>query len=143
VILIVVVAVVWIIWRMFFGYAGCDNWDCFNVHLKDCSRTRFVGESNKMVFEYVIRGSSRGSCRVDVELLQGELNNQDSVALEGKKMRCDLPIGVVSVPESNIGRCHGLLKEGLQDLFIKKLYIYLVQNVGRINLEALDVPKSN
>ena len=43
-------------------------------------------------------------------------------------------------PESDIGSCHGPLKEGLQDLIIQKLHSYLVQNLGRINLEVLDLP---
>jgi hypothetical protein len=73
-------------------------------------------------------------------LLQGELNNQDSVKLEGNKMECKLPRGVVMIPESDIGNCHGLLKEGLQDLVIQKLHTYLVQNLGRINLELVDIP---
>jgi hypothetical protein len=72
-------------------------------------------------------------------LLQGELSNQDSVRLEGQEMTCFLPKGVVMIPESDIGRCHGLLKEGLQDLVIEKLHAYLVQNLGQINLEMIDV----
>ena len=39
-------------------------------------------------------------------------------------------------PESDINNCHGLLKEGLQDLFISKLHRYIVQNLGEINVEA-------
>ena len=95
-----------------------------------------------MIFEYVIKGVSGGECEVDVELLMGELNNQDSIRLEHQKMTCMLPEKVVMIPESNIGKCHGLLKEGLQDLVIKKLHTYLVQNVGRINLEIIEVPVS-
>ena len=58
-------------------------------------------------------------------------------------MTCMLPEGIVMIPESNIGKCSGLLKEGLQDLVIRKLHTYLVQNLGRINLEVLDVPEVN
>jgi len=45
------------------------------------------------------------------------------------------------IPESNIGKCTGLLKEGLQDLVIKKLHTYLVQNLGKLNLELVDLPE--
>jgi len=141
VILAILIILVWAVWKIFFGYTTCDNWSCFNANLKGCDRTSFVGANNKMVFKYTIRGDSGASCRVDVKLLQGELNNQNSVALEGKKMECDLPKSVVMIPESNIGNCHGMLKEGLQDRYIKKLYTYLVQNLGQINLETLNVPK--
>lgn len=124
---------------MLFGYDQCDDWECFNENLADCDRARFIGGS-KMIFEYTIKGGRAEYCEVDVLLLQGELNNQDSVKLEGNKMTCDLPRGVVMIPESDIGNCHGLLKEGLQDLVIQKLHTYLVQNLGKINLELVDIP---
>jgi len=93
-----------------------------------------------MIFQYVIKGGSGKNCRVDVKLMQGELSNQDSLKLEGKSMTCLLPKGVVMIPESNIVLCSGPLKEGLQDLVIKKLHTYLVQNLGRLNLEMADLP---
>jgi hypothetical protein len=37
------------------GYSECEDWDCFNDRLADCSRTRFIGGS-KMIFEYTIKG---------------------------------------------------------------------------------------
>ena len=130
------------IWMFFFSYASCDTWECFNAHLKDCSKVKFIGGTD-MVFEYIIKGSSNGECEVAVQLLQGKFNNQDSIKLEMQKMTCSLPKGVVMIPESDIGNCHGMLKEGLQDLVIKKLYTYLVQNLGKLNLEMLDVPEVN
>ena len=135
---VVLVIVVLAVLLLFFGYNECENWDCFNARLGECGRTKFIGGS-KMIFEYTIKGMKDGECEVGVKLLQGELNNQDSVKLEYQKMTCWLPKGVVMIPESDIGNCHGLLKEGLQDLVIKKLHTYLVQNLGRLNLEMLDV----
>ena len=138
-VLLVVVVLVWVIWFMFFSYAECGTWECFNEKLETCNRVKFIG-GDEMIFEYIVRGGSDNECRVDVELLQGELNNQDSIKLENQKMSCMLPKGVVMIPESDIGNCHGMLKEGLQDLLIKKLYVYLVQNLGRVNLEMVDIP---
>ena len=69
------------------------------------------------------------------------MNNADSISLEGQSMTCMLPLGVVMAPESDIGICHGLLKEGLQDLVIRKLHTYLVQNLGRLNLEVAGLPE--
>ena len=135
--LICVAVVSYAIWFMFLSFENCETWDCFNNNLRDCDRAQFIG-GNRMIFEYTIRGSSGDVCTVNVELLQGELNNQDSIALEGKEMRCNLPKGVVMIPESDIGNCHGELKEGLQDLVIKKLHTYLVRNLGKLNLEIID-----
>jgi hypothetical protein len=139
-ILIVLALVVYIIWFVFFSYAECVSWDCFNSHLEKCDRVKFIGESNKMIFEYVVQGNSEGECIVGIELLQGELNNEESIKMEGQKMTCYLEEGVIMIPESKIQQCHGLLKEGLQDLMIKRLHAYLVQNLGKINLEVLDAP---
>ena len=137
--LVILVILIWGAWFVFFSYASCENWDCFNNKLEGCDKVKFIG-GDDMIFEYTIRGSSGDECEVGVQLLQGELNNQDSLKLEMHKMTCMLPEGVVMIPESNIGKCTGLLKEGLQDLVIKKLHTYLVQNLGKINLEIVGVP---
>ena len=134
-VLLVVVLLV-VVWVLVFGYGECDSWDCFNENLRRCDRVRFVGGAD-MIFEYTIKGVSGDECEVEVELLMGELNNQDSIRLEHQKMTCMLPRKIVMIPESNIGNCHGLLKEGLQDLVIKKLHTYIVQNLGKINLELV------
>jgi hypothetical protein len=139
--LVGIALILYILWFAFFSYKECTNWECFNDRLVGCSKTKFIGGS-KMILEYTIRGDSEGLCEVDVELLQGELNNQEQKKIEFTKMSCNLPLGVLMLPESNIGNCHGELKEGLQDIIIKKLHTYLVQNVGQINLEILDAPVS-
>lgn len=125
------------VWLLFFLRMPCDDWDCFNDALKNCKRVSFIGGTD-MVFQYKINGIRDDRCEVGAKLLQGELNNQDSLKLEGQEMKCSLPKGVVMIPESDISNCHGLLKEGLQDLVIKELYSYLVQNIGKINLELVD-----
>lgn len=136
---IFLIAFLWSVWFLFFSYDDCANQSCFDANLKDCDKTKFVG-GNDMVFEYVIEGTNSGECEVQVELLQGELNNADSLKLEGQTMTCMLPLGAVVMPESDISVCHGLLKEGLQDLVIRKLHTYLVQNLGRLNLEMAGLP---
>ncbi|MDH3324328.1 MAG: hypothetical protein OEL89_01695 [Candidatus Peregrinibacteria bacterium] len=125
-------------WFLVFNYTECTSWECFNSHLESCDRADFIGGTD-MIFEYVIKGGFGSDCEVGVQLLQGELNSRDSVKLEKQEMTCMLPKGVVMIPESDIGNCHGLLKEGLQDLVIKKLHTYLVQNLGNIDLEVLSV----
>lgn len=125
------------IWFFFLSYKECDNWDCFNSRLEDCKRTKFIGGTN-LIFEYTIFGKEKENCKVGIELLQGEINNKDSEKLVGQEMDCYLPYGVVMIPESKILNCHGELKEGLQDLIITKLHTYIVQNIGKVNLEIID-----
>ena len=116
---------------------ACDSWECFNDNLKSCERTTFIG-GDDMIFEYEILGEFNSHCQVDVKLLQANLGVQESLSLEDKAMVCDVPLGVVILPGSDIGSCHGLLKEALQDQIIEKLYSYVVSNVGQISLEVLD-----
>lgn len=137
---VILIGVIWLIWIFFFGYEDCQDKACFDANLLDCDKANFIG-GDDMIFRYEIRGNDGDKCVVDVELLQGELNNEDSRKLEGQSMTCMLPEGVVVDPESDIGLCHGLLKEGLQDLVIRKLHTYLVQNLGRLNLEMAGLPE--
>ena len=137
-ILLGLLIIVFGVWFLFFNYTECKDWDCFNSNLKNCDKVKFIGGSD-MIFEYTVKGSSGSECKVDVKLLQGELNNKESIKLENREMTCVLPKGVVMIPESDIGKCNGFLKEGLQDLIIKRLYSEIVQNLGRINLEVLDI----
>jgi hypothetical protein len=133
------VVLVYLAWFAFFNYEDCRSGDCFNENLKNCDKARFVS-GDDMIFEYIIKGKSGGDCEVSVKLLQGELKNAESLKLEDQVMICSLPLGAVVAPESDIDVCHGILKEGLQDLIIKKLHTYLVQNLGRLNLELTDIP---
>ena len=137
---VVVIVLGWLTFQIFFSYEDCGSRQCFDENLRDCDKTRFVAGED-MIFEYTIEGRGGGGCEVEVELLQGELNNADSRKLEGQKMLCTLPLGVVMNPEADVGACHGLLKEGLQDLIINKLHTYLVQNLGKLNLEMLGIPE--
>lgn len=141
-IIIILIGVVFGVWYFLYSYEVCQDSLCFDDNLKECDRARFI-DGDDMIFEYFIKGKSGGDCEVKVELLQGELKNEDSGKLKGEVMTCMLPFGAVVVPESDIRVCHGLLKEGLQDLIIKKLHTYLVQNLGRLNLEIAGLPEVN
>ena len=131
-IVVTILAIVAVLTWLNFGFKECVDQACFDKSLEKCQRTVFINEG-EMVFEYKIKGVQRESCVVDVELLQADLSNQDSLEVEGDKMTCYLPLGVVSIPEADIGICHGILKEGLQDLMISKLHKYIVQNIGEIS----------
>ncbi len=115
-----------------FYFRKCENKTCFNDYLRDCKKAQYTSFSN-MTFHYKILGKEDGNCSVNIKMLKGDFNNQDSLKLETKDMTCSLPLGVVMTPESDISLCHGLLKEGLQDLIIQKMHRYIVQNLGKIN----------
>ena len=124
-------------WLLFFNFEDCRDLECFNENLRECDRARFIG-GDEMVFRYSILGRSGQDCRIHTELLQGELNNQDSLKLEGQGMVCNLPFRMVAVPENNIDECHGILKENLQDIVIKKMYSYIIQNIDNLGLQSIN-----
>jgi hypothetical protein len=136
--LLAIALILSLIWLTFFYSRACENQTCFNDYLKDCKRANFI-TSGGMVFHYKILGKSSEGCEVNVKLLQGDLSNRDSLKLEKKEMRCYLPFNTVAAPEADIGLCTGQLKEGLQDLLIQKLHTYIVQNLGKINAELMNI----
>ena len=105
-------------------YNRCNDFDCFKENLAECKKTKFAGGDN-IIYGYIIEGTTNGKCVVSVELLEGKLTNHDTSILKGKSMVCYLDYGVVSLPESDLSKCHGELKEALQEQVINKLiHIY-------------------
>ncbi len=113
-------------------YQKCDNWECFNNNLAKCKRTKFAGGTD-ILFGYTILGKENDNCKVDVILLEGQLNNQDILKLKGKTMICETPLGIRMLPEAELSRCHGELKENLQEQIINDLHNYIIQNLGQMN----------
>ncbi len=127
----ILILLIVLVWANFFWYRECSNAQCFADYLKNCRSSKF-DKTGAMQFQYRILGIREGQCAVSVKLLQGDLNNEDSRKIEGDSMDCLLPKGMVVVPEAEIAYCHGVLKEGLQDLIISKMHKYIVQNLGDV-----------
>jgi len=121
-----------LIWMNFFYAKKCDNQECFDFALRDCKRAQFVKQGD-ISMKYFILGKSGDECDVRVEVLGANVAEVDEERLIGKSMVCKVPLGLVIVPESQIGNCHGLLKEELQDMIIENLHKQIVQNLGEIN----------
>lgn len=138
--IIILIVIILAVWFFLFKFEECNNIDCFTKNLEECGRARYVS-GEKMIFEYKILGEKNDKCEINVELLKGELNNQESIKLERQEMVCSINLGSVEMPGSDISKCTGQLKEGLQELLIKKLHTYIVQNLGRINYDLLEIPK--
>ena len=118
-----------------FYYKDCTNSpSCFYAHMEKCSHAIYVNAQN-MTFEYRILGKSGDSCVVNVKMLRSDLIKEDLSKLLSQNMRCSIPFGVVIVPESNLDYCHGTLKEEMQNRIINKLYAYIVQNIGKIEVQ--------
>lgn len=118
-----------------FYYKDCTNdASCFYAHMEKCSHATYVNAQN-MTFEYKILGKSGTDCVLNVKLLRSDLRKEDLSALISQSMKCHIPLGVVIVPESDLDNCHGILKEELQNRIVNKLYSYIVQNIGKIEIQ--------
>lgn len=133
--LIVVLAAA-VYFTFFYSYS-CDDKSCFVSHQEKCSRTVFVNEEDNAVWKYKIKGKEDGMCVINVELTEVKQGNLDLIKLKNKDMNCYLPVGAVTSPEADISKCHGRLKEGMQEIIIENLHSYILDNVGTID-EELD-----
>jgi len=123
-----------IYFTFFFSYK-CEDISCFRAHQEKCSRTEFINDLSDTTWNYKIHGKEGGSCEIEVEILQIKEGTNDKVRLEGQSMKCYLPLTEISSPESDLQRCHGLLKEELQEIMIKNAHKYIVDNIGDISEE--------
>ncbi len=137
-VLAVVVLAAAIYFSFFFDY-NCDDKACFQAHQQKCSRTNFINDIEEATWEYNIKGKNDGACEIEVKMLQIKEGTLDKKKLEGLTMICTLPIGSAASPESDIGLCHGELKEEMQNLIIQKLHYYIIDNIGQID-EELENP---
>jgi hypothetical protein len=113
--------------------AKCSDIECFNKNLISCREASYISESSDIVMQYNIIGKKNGACNVDIKILQvkkGDIKLQD---LEGNSMLCSLPLGIVMAPEADMKKCHGLLKEIIQEEVISRMHRQLIENIGQIS----------
>jgi len=123
------------VWFTFFGGKACGDFDCFQKKMQKCERADLINEQPEASWKYQIVGTRGGECAIDVTLLQakeGELGIQE---LEGLEMRCLYPKGRATYPESDLNRCSGELKEEMQEIVIRRLHTYILENLGELSGE--------
>jgi len=138
VIILSAVIVVVVILALYFTFSytkSCKDASCFNSALTKCSKASYINEAEDASWFYSIKGKHSGECEIEVELLQLKQGTNVIAGLEGESMLCYTPIGVITSPQANLDKCHGLLKEDMQSLVINKLHNYIVENLGQISGE--------
>ena len=119
----------------FFSYIpkSCENIECYGKALVDCRKVWVINEDENYVWRYEILNEGNNNCNVEVILLKmkdGTINVED---LEGKSMVCRVEKVGDILPEKDMLRCSGILKEELQEIIIDRLHNYLLENIGEIN----------
>lgn len=135
IIIVAIVAVVMLLALLYFSFfytKKVDNQTDFNKELYNCDKAVFLNDEQSAVWQYDITGKANGACRVEVSLITAKEGVADIKTLEGQSMTCDLPMGSINSPESNLKLCHGLLKEGIQEILIEKMHAYVTTNLGVI-----------
>ena len=111
----------------------CNEKECFYNSLAECRRTAFVNDGPETTLQYSIIGAYGGKCNVDVKILQIKRGTSELAVLEGKEMRCSLPLGLAVEPEKDLQSCHGVLKEEIQNIIIQRMHAQIVENLGKVS----------
>jgi hypothetical protein len=131
----IIILLIAAIYFTFFFYYSCDDLSCFQSHQEKCVKTKFINDEEDTTWKYTIQGKEGDRCEITVEALVIKKGSADKQKLEGKEMNCYLPLRSIATPESDLARCHGELKEEMQNLIIQKLHAYIIENVEEIDEE--------
>lgn len=140
-ILVFLIVLVVIYWSLLYTRT-CENQECFNTYLLECKKAEWINDAEEATWLYTIKGISEKTCEVEVKLLVIKSGKMDMKEAEGKMMNCKIPEGVVTNPSQNLEYCSGLLKEEFQELIIKRMHSYILENLGEIS-EELTKPIQN
>lgn len=133
VIIIIIVLILTAGYFLFSYVKTCNTKECFEKAIVNCKRASWIREDDQASWSYIILNSrGKSYCNVQIKLLKLNKGTIDSENLQGKEMTCELVKGNTDFPEKDISRCHGLLKEEMQDVLIQRMHNYLLQNVGDI-----------
>jgi hypothetical protein len=135
VIAVLILLLLGIIYLLFVYKQSCKTQTCFGNALFKCSKAIYTKAEENATWFYSVEGASKNTCAVRVKVLELKADAETVKALKGKDMTCSIPkeLSGAFMPEEKIEYCHGMLKEGLQDLIIQKLHLFIVQNIGQIN----------
>jgi len=132
-IVLVLVALLITGYYIYFFSNECGDKACFEKSLAKCQKTFYTNSNDEMALDYTILEKVGDKCNVNVKLLQVKSGAAELENLQNLEMICALDFGVVSEPEKNLGSCHGVLKEGIQEIIIKRMHSQIVENIGKIS----------
>lgn len=140
--LAIVILVVALYFTFVFHY-NCNDLQCFKSKQARCVKTQFLYDTPETAWFYSIEGKTKyrgtSACEIEVKAVQIKGGDLDRQSLEGETMTCYLPVGLTALPESDLSRCHGLLKEESQDLIIRRLHSYIIENIGEVSEELVRI----
>ncbi|MEM4259427.1 MAG: hypothetical protein QXS38_01545 [Candidatus Pacearchaeota archaeon] len=139
---LIVIMILAIIGAVYFGFIyihHCSNYECWQKYMSRCSRAAFINDEPEASWRYEIKGTEGKQCVIEVKLLLAKKGELGIEKLIGQKMTCYYPTGVSAYAEKDLTKCHGLLKEELQNIIINKLHSYILENLGKIGEELKSI----
>jgi hypothetical protein len=133
-IVLVIILLTGIYFTWFFKYT-CKDLACFQARQETCSRTKFIRNTPTTTWEYNIKEKSKNTCIIEAKVLKVKEGQMDRKPFEQKSMECSVPLTSRVLPESDLSRCHGLLKEEIQQLIIRNAHSQILANIGKIREE--------
>ena len=118
-----------------------DDISCFEQRARECRPSDLVYMQHNNVYVYTV-GNSIGDCTISVTLKRVEAGAPvEFQNLEGEKMTCSIPkneLGGLTIENFNsyMSYCHGILKEGLYEIILTRVYSHLVGQMGDVIKEA-------
>jgi len=132
IITLISLVIIWFVYVIFLQSESCQDKECFSRDLTLCKKASWLNDGKEATWEYVIKENRDGKCIVEVTFLLAKAGEVSMSKLEGQSMICSLPLGVLTSPEENLEDCEGKLKESFQDLIIKRMHSYILENLGEI-----------
>ena len=129
---VIIILVALLIYFIAFYTKKCSDASCFSTAQAKCSKASYVSDAEDAAWSYEIEGKDNGECVIGVELVQAKQGNVELEKLEGLEMECSVPLGYSGSPQTDLKKCHGLLKEELQELLIQRMHNYILNNLGKI-----------
>tara|TARA_Y100000310_G_scaffold326837_1_gene392290 strand:- start:14530 stop:14997 length:468 start_codon:yes stop_codon:yes gene_type:complete len=123
------------VYFFYFNNSLCHDFECFEKNMERCSRAEYINEEPEASWYYKVNGFGGEGCEINVRLIQAKKGELGIDELEGLEMTCEYGKGIVAYPEKDLNKCHGRLKEEMQEIVIKKLHSYLLENLGPIEEE--------
>lgn len=128
-VIVLLLGIFFVYWYYFLYFERCNDQECFFDKLQNCEKSQFTFNGN-ITFNYKILYEEEDSCVVKVRLLRSFWRGNVFDSLTNKEMECYLNKGKLVFPETDLDKCYGPLKEGLQELIIQKLHKYVLDNLA-------------
>ena len=136
---IVLISLAASVYFLYLNVITCTNQACFNQALTTCRASYFTNDGADTVIQYKILGEQDNTCEIEVTLLHIKTGAAKITDLQGTSMICNTQYGAIVVPEKDLKYCHGLMKERIQEIIIKRMHSQIVQNIGKISEETTKI----